>query len=180
MDALRILENRLERLRAGRIDIRSDKVLQHLLARIRASHTLDDLIIAGFPGLGELSLEKAVQYWEGRCPRTSRNLLREDDLAPGNLVLVQGVLGHPNPEMPWEENPGHKLVGQSFRVLALQLPFALMEAASRSLTNGEPVSLDLRRLALIRCEPGFFFAQRGDPAQASPSPEPMKPGELPF
>lgn len=180
MEAMQMLKNRLARLRAGRIDIRDDEVLQRLLARIRASHTLDDLIIGGFPGLGELSLERALQYWEGKGQRSGRSLLREDDLATGDLVLVQGVLSPPNADMPWEDNTGQKLLGQGFRVLALQLPFALLEPASRSFSNGEPVSLDLRRLALIRCSPEFFHAQRGTPLPANPPEAPSSPSDLPF
>ena len=180
MEAMQMLKSRLARLRAGRIDIRNDEVLQRLLARIRASHTLDDLIIGGFPGLGELPLERAVHYWEGKALRAGRNLLREDDIVTSDLVLVQGVLSPPNNEMPWEDNSGQKLLGQGFRVLALQLPFALLEPASRSLSNGEPISLDLRRLALIRCSSEFFHAQRGTPPPANPPEAPSSPSDLPF
>jgi len=181
MEAIQMLKHRLARLRAGRIDIRKDEMLQRLVERIRAPHTLDDLIIDGFPGLGELPVERAILYWEGKAQRSGRNLLREDDLATGDLVLIQGMLTQPNADMPWEDSSSQKLVGQSFKVLALQLPFALLEPANRSLTNGESVSLDLRRLALIRCQEAFFNAQRGavSPPAAPPASPPPETG-LPF
>ena len=180
MEALHMLKNRLARLRAGRIDPRSDEILQRLLARIRASHPQDDLILDGFPGLGELSDERALQYWEGKVHRVSRHVLREDDLAPDTLVLAQAVLSSGGGDMPWDDNSSQKLVGQSFRILAVQLPFVLLEPASRAFSNGEPVSLDVRRLTLIRCSPEFFDAQRGIPRSHPPADGLAGRAELPF
>jgi hypothetical protein len=108
------------------------------------------------------------------------NVFREDDLAPDTLVLAQAVLSSGGGDMPWDDNSSQKLVGQSFRILAVQLPFVLLEPASRGFSNGEPVSFDVRRLTLIRCSPEFFDAQRGIPRSHPPADGLAGRAELPF
>jgi hypothetical protein len=169
----------LRRLRAGKSQPGSCSVIKTLLARIRAAVTLDEVLVEGFPGIKALEDEQALEYWTGKASKRSRGNLQEDDLEVGATVLIKSVAPDTTGDMPWD-TPRTQLIGHSARILAIQLPFVLLEMADTRAFQGGPISLDTRLVALMKASEEFFQAQRGTkvevptnpPAQLAPNPGP--------
>lgn len=174
------LKMALRRLRAGKTQPGSCSVIKTLLARIRAAVTLDEILMDGFPGIKALEDDQALEYWTGKACKRSRGNMQEDDLEVGAIVLIKGVAPDTTGDMPWDA-PRTQLVGHSARVLAIQLPFVLLDMADSRAFSGGPISLDTRLVALMKASLEFFNAQRGAKPEGqtqphAPTPVPASPG----
>lgn len=159
----------LRRLRAGRTQPNSCSVIKTLMARIRAAVTLDEVLVDGFPGIKALEDEQALEYWTGKASKRSRGNLQEDDLEIGATVLIKCVSPDTTGEMPWDA-PRTQLIGHSAKVLAIQLPFVLLEMADNRVFQGGPLSLDSRLVTLMKASDEFFNAQRGVKTEGQAQP----------
>lgn len=170
----------LRRLRAGKSQAGSCSVIKTLLARIRSAVTLDEVLVDGFPGIKALEDEQALEFWTGKASKKCRGNLQEDDLEVGSFILIKGVAPDSAGEMPWDA-PRTQLIGHSARVLAIQLPFVLLDMADNRAFQAGPVSLDTRLVTLMRAEEGYFLAQRGlKPEPPAPAPvQEIQPAQPP-
>ena len=159
----------LRRLRAGKTQPGSCSVIKTLLARIRSALTLDEVLMDGFPGIKALEDEQALEFWTGRAGKRSRGNMQEDDLELGAFVMIKGVSPDTTGDMPWD-SPRTQLVGHSARVLAIQLPFVLLDMADSRAFSGGPISLDTRLVTLMKASQDFFNAQRGTKPESQPQP----------
>lgn len=165
----------LRRLRAGKTQPGSCSVIKTLLARIRAAVTLDDVLMDGFPGIRALEDDQALEFWTGKASKRARGNLQEDDLEAGAIVLIKGVAPDTTGDMPWDA-PRTQLVGHSARVLAIQLPFVLLDMADSRAFSGGPISLDTRLVSLMKAGEEFFNAQRGTKPEGQTQPPAASPG----
>ena len=178
MNAHHPLKAALRRLRSGKAEAESCAVIKTLLARIRAALTLDEVLMEGFPGIKTLDDDQALEYWTGKASKHGRGNLQEDDLDVGSLVMIKGVAPDTTGDMPWDA-PRTQLVGHSARVLAIHLPFVLLEMADNRAFSSGPLSLDIRLVALMRSGEEYFNAQRGVSAEGNaPVNKPEVSGSL--